>query len=95
MKPHPNRDYASQYWFEPSPHDFDCKQHPQPKRALVKALAIHTHLPEAEIVNVIDRLRHLSYCLGEPSVITLRRLQAGKFQKPVARDATGAQIEDS
>jgi hypothetical protein len=90
-----SRDYASQYWYEPSAKDYACNQHPQPKRSLVKALAIHTHISESEVAHIIDRLRHLGYCLGEPSAITLRRLQAGKNQKPLVRDALGAQIEDA
>lgn len=91
---HPNRDIVSQHWFEPSPKDYSCNQHPPPKRALVKAFAIHTGITESDSANVLDRLRHLSHCLGEPSVITLRRLQAGKYQKPVARDALGMRIDD-
>ena len=71
-----------------------CNQHPKPKASLVKEFAIHTTISIENAQNIIDRLRHLAYCIDEPEAITLLRLQAGKNQVIKARDKNGAQVPD-
>lgn len=72
--------YAARSWYQPRAADLACNQHPQPTKALIRALSKHTHMSEGTSSHIIDRLLHLSYCCQELETITLRRLQPGSNQ---------------
>lgn len=72
-------------WYTVSAANFACKNHPRPARALVRQVSEYTHLSETDAEHVLERLRHLKFCLDEPSTITLFRLQPGKNQEPKDR----------
>jgi len=73
--------YASRNWYKPRASDLTCSDHPKPSKSLIKAVSTHTHLSELTSAHVLDRLLHLSHCLGEPETMTLYRLQPGKNQQ--------------
>jgi hypothetical protein len=67
-------------WYKPHASNFACNQHPGPPNSLVKLVAEYTHIAEIDVRHMLDRLRHLGYCIGEPGAMTLLRLQPGPRQ---------------
>lgn len=75
-----SRDRISRDWYKPLAKDFTCNDHPRPNKKLIVAVSIQTGMSQELTSHVLDRLRHLCYCIQEPSEITLFRLQPGKHQ---------------
>lgn len=75
-------------WYKVRAENFACNQHPRASKVLVKSFAEHLCISEIQARHLLDRLRHLAYCLDEPDAITLLRLQPGTKQKPVDRSVT-------
>lgn len=83
MKP----DGAAKNWYKPLARDFACSNHSkEPPKALIKALSIHTGLSEIASSHILERLRHLTYCIRERETLTMYRLQPGTKQHVKPRD---------
>lgn len=73
------------HWYKTTAKNFDCNDHPTMPKQLWILFADYTGIPVAESKHFIDRLRHLSHCLEEPALLTLKRLEPGKNQLPKGR----------
>lgn len=69
-------------WYKTSSANLACTEHPGPSKELIKAVTEYTGLAQCDAEHVLDRVRHLARCLGEPPAITLLRLQPGSNQEP-------------
>lgn len=71
---------SKRHWYRVHAKNFACNRHPKQPIGLADALSEHVGMSLVNTRHLIDRLRHLSTCLGEPEQLTLYRLQQGSRQ---------------